>query len=431
MSCPDPSLALQPFEVCSIRPPTENSSLSFKLTRGCYWNKCAFCPVYKTGTRFSRRTVSEVAADIERAKHLDDFLFEAGLGMPAYTEADYARLEALIEPVERQQRLDRACPEPDESLEPADLDERLNWFRPWFRDAPSLRDSLSHILAWRIGGARTCFLGDADGLIMKPDYLHAAIRMVKTHFPTVERFTVYGRTHSAARLRTISELEAYREAGLNRVHFGIESGSDAVLSMVNKGETKAQHIEGVSKARSAGLSCSLYVMPGLGGTRYSAEHAAQTADVINQTRPDFVRLRTLQIFPATPLEVAALNGAFCEADEAAVVAEIRDLIAGITVPTQIISDSAANLLDIQGNALKDRSTMLAHLDAYLALEKRQQLLFSLQSRLSAFIGQYGELSLELLRAILPWIRDGRLDCSGAGDLELRQTIDLIRGRLMP
>jgi len=427
----DPYLRLQPFEVCSIRPPTENSSLSFKLTRGCYWNKCAFCPVYKTGTRFSRRTLSEVGADIERAKHLDDFLFEAGLGVPAYSDADYARLEAMIEQVERRQRLDGVCPEPDESREPQVLDARLDWFKPWFRDTPSLRDSLTHILAWRIGGARTCFLGDADGLILKPDFMRAAIRMVKSHFPTVARFTVYGRTHSAARLRTIAELAAYREAGLNRVHFGIESGSDAVLAMVHKGETKAQHIDGVSKARSAGLSCALYVMPGLGGTRYSAEHAAQTADVINQTRPDFVRLRTLQIFPATPLEEAVLSGAFSEADEAAVVAEIRDLIAGITVPTEIISDSATNLLDIQGNAVKDRSAMLSRLDGYLALEKRQQLLFSLQSRLSAFIGQYGELSLELLRAISPWIRDGRLACSSAGDAALRPAIDLIRGRLMP
>jgi len=48
-----------------------------------------------------------------------------------------------------------------------------------------------------------------------------------------------------------------------------------------------------------------------------------TTEVINRTRPDFVRLRTLQIFPATPLEEAARRGDFSEADESAVVREIR------------------------------------------------------------------------------------------------------------
>lgn len=51
---------VEPFEICPIRPPTENDSLTFRLTRNCGWNRCLFCPVYKCGARFSRRSMEEV-----------------------------------------------------------------------------------------------------------------------------------------------------------------------------------------------------------------------------------------------------------------------------------------------------------------------------------------------------------------------------------
>jgi hypothetical protein len=57
---------VEPFEICSIRPPTENDSLTFRLTRNCGWNRCLFCPVYKYGARFSRRSMEEVKKDIQR-----------------------------------------------------------------------------------------------------------------------------------------------------------------------------------------------------------------------------------------------------------------------------------------------------------------------------------------------------------------------------
>jgi hypothetical protein len=48
------------IEICSIRPPTENDSLTFRLTRNCGWNRRLFCPVYKYGARFGRRSMEDV-----------------------------------------------------------------------------------------------------------------------------------------------------------------------------------------------------------------------------------------------------------------------------------------------------------------------------------------------------------------------------------
>lgn len=64
-------LGIEPFEICSIRPPTENYSLTFRLTRNCGWNRCMFCPVYKMGARFSRRGMDEAKRDVDNAKRID------------------------------------------------------------------------------------------------------------------------------------------------------------------------------------------------------------------------------------------------------------------------------------------------------------------------------------------------------------------------
>ncbi|HRC98290.1 MAG TPA: radical SAM protein [Deltaproteobacteria bacterium] len=422
---------VKPFEICSIRPPTENSSLTFRLTRNCYWNRCAFCPVYKYGARFSRRDIGEVLEDIRRAKLIDDLMFEHSIGVVSHGGDEFARADELAAAVER------ACREAGEDgagrpeMTSADIDPRLAWFHSWFKDSPDMTHAFRHVLSWRIVGGRTCFFGDADSLILNPDFLRRVIDHVKLSFPSVQRFTVYGRTATAAGKRSTADLEAFREAGLDRVHFGLESGCDAVLSLVNKGVSSQEHAEGFLKTREAGLSCSAYVMPGLGGKSLSEEHAADTARLITRIIPDFVRLRTLEIFPNTPLEEKAKAGEFIEADEEQVVREIRTLVEEIDCRTVLMSDSATNLLDVQGRLPEDRKNMLAEIERYLGLDARGKLEFSLRSRISSFYGQYGGLTADIYREVGPYLRQEGLDFTRASDDDLRRGIVVIREKLMP
>jgi len=46
------------------RPPSEASSLLLRVTRGCPWNQCTFCSMYKS-LRFEKRPVEEVFQDID------------------------------------------------------------------------------------------------------------------------------------------------------------------------------------------------------------------------------------------------------------------------------------------------------------------------------------------------------------------------------
>jgi radical SAM superfamily enzyme YgiQ (UPF0313 family) len=426
---------IEPFEISSIRPPTENSSLTFRLTRNCYWNRCGFCPVYKTGSRFSKRAIEDVEKDISRAKVIDNLLIEKGISGSASSSYSEQSLYSLIADVKRERFKSGRIPslhERSNDLEDSPgLDERMRWFLTWFKDNPTTEDSFTHVYTWRAGGASTCFFGDADSLILKPDFIARASSLTKENFPSINRITIYGRTKSAAKLRTPADLKIFAASGINRVHFGLESGSDRVLELVTKGETSDDHIKGALKVKDSGISCSVYVMPGLGGKALSEENGTETARVLNAIEPDFVRLRTLEIFPGTGLDAMLRNGTFTLADEEDVVKEIRTIVSETSCRTEIVSDSATNLLNINGTLPFDRERMLRIIDAYLSLTGREKLEFSLRSRIESFMGQYGGLTEDIHAVLSPYIRRGMLDISDAGDSRLIEITTIIRGKLMP
>jgi len=422
---------VEPFEICSIRPPTENYSLTFRLTRNCGWNKCLFCPAYKYGATFSRRSIEEVKQDVDRAEMIHALLRNHGIGTDGSTQTSYEEATDLIKKIRAAKGVEK---ENDRS--PITLDEDENgdtqwaWFASWFKDQPAIEDSISHVLSWQLGGGETCFLGDSNSLILSPDFFTQALAYIKKKFPKLRRFTIYGRTKSAAK-KSVEELEAFRGAGLHRIHFGLESGSDKVLAFMKKGVTANEHREGCLKAKEAGLSCCVYVMPGLGGAEWSEEHACETARVLTDIAPNYVRLRSLEVFGGTGLSAAVQRGDFCEASEEQVVREIRIMVEGIDAPCEIVSDSAANLLAVNGRLPRDRERMLAVIDEYLALSPRAKLAFSLESRLRSFIGQYGGMTQDVLHAVAPYVTDHGIDIANAPAEEVMNAIRLIRSKLMP
>jgi len=206
--------SLEPFELCSIRPPTENFSLTFKLSRNCYWNKCRFCPVYKRGQLFSKRTFEDIRDDVDRAKKIDDLLYDHGIGVTALSEKDHDRAAELLEQISSEtlgQKDHVLIPEnindPEEEIDP-----RLKWFLQWFRDDHNIFDSVEHILNWRLNGAKNCFLGDADSLIYHPEFIARVMKHIKNTFPSLERFTIYCRTRTAAEKRTFKDLMSYKSS---------------------------------------------------------------------------------------------------------------------------------------------------------------------------------------------------------------------------
>ena len=146
------------------------------------------------------------------------------------------------------------------------------------------------------------------------------MQAAREHFPRLERCTTYARSRTLAK-RPLADLKRLREAGLDRVHVGLESGCDAVLDLIRKGTTRAEQIDAGQKAKAAGFELSVYFMPGLGGVALSDAHADDTASALVAIQPDFVRLRTTSVIGRTPLAELVQAGRFEALGELAMVAE--------------------------------------------------------------------------------------------------------------
>ncbi len=336
----------QGFEQGPIRPPSEAYSLLIRVTRNCPWNRCTFCPVYK-GVRFSTRPVDHVKRDIDTVHRYLEMMREM-------TEAS-----GHIRRMEIRQAVGDNKP-----LDPQAFNAALNWFS---------------------GGMRSVFIQDANSLIIKPSDLVEILLHLKQRFPWVERITSYARSHTIARIKD-DNLKAIRDAGLNRIHIGLESGSDQVLKMAQKGTTKLTHIKAGLKVKRAGMELSEYIMPGLGGKQLSEIHALETADALNQINPDFIRLRTLAIPNSVALYDEYEAGRFERCTDIMMAKEIQLLIESLDGITSVVkSDHILNLFEnVEGALPQDKEHMLQIIRTFLAMEPQRQCLYQVGRRLGFF-----------------------------------------------
>lgn len=238
---------------------------------------------------------------------------------------------------------------------------------------------------WFKAGMNSIFIQDANSLIIKPYDLVEILTHIKKRFYWVERITSYARSHTVERKKD-RDLKAIRDAGLNRIHIGLESGSDYVLKMVRKGVTKESHIKAGLKVKKAGMELSEYIMPGLGGRKYSNIHALETADALNRINPDFIRIRTLAIPNTVPLYQDYASGRFEKCTDLMMAKEILMLMERLEGITSIVkSDHILNLVEeVEGVLPDDKEHMLTVIRNFLSMDPKSQCLYQVGRRLGIF-----------------------------------------------
>jgi radical SAM superfamily enzyme YgiQ (UPF0313 family) len=327
------------YEIGPIRPPSEAYSLLVRFTRNCPWNQCSFCHLYK-GRRFEKRTLDEIKRDIDTIKAIYDEIVDISLQETLESKITEELAESILA-------------------------------------GEGFNECYKGVAVWMYFGARHVFIQDANSLAMKPESFLEALRYLKERFPTIERVTSYARSRTIAKRLTVDDLKRMREAGLTRLHVGLETGSDFLLDYMNKGVTKAQHIEAGLKVKASGIELSEYVVLGLGGRKWWREHALETADALNQINPDFIRMRTLKLLRTMPLFKKLEDGDFLMEKEEEILLEERTIIEHLKgITSHVKSDHILNLLeDVEGKLPDDKEQMLGVIDRYLALEPEQKLVF--------------------------------------------------------
>ena len=267
------------------RPPSEAGSLLLRVTRGCPWNQCTFCSMYKD-TSFEKRPLDEIFRDIETAHRI------------------YG------------------------------------------------------------AGPRTVFIGDSNSLVLAPETLRKILGYLYEHFPATERVTSYARARTLCK-KSVDELRLIRQAGLTRLHVGLETGDPELLKEIKKGATPEQMVEGCLRAKEAGFEVSLYVLAGIGGEEKWQQHADGTATVLNQVDPHFIRIRTYVPTPYSPLWDNVQNGSFQLASAETILREQRRLVDLLHVTSQYLSDHISNYVPVYGKLPDDKSSMLKTIDKAL------------------------------------------------------------------
>jgi radical SAM superfamily enzyme YgiQ (UPF0313 family) len=231
----------------------------------------------------------------------------------------------------------------------------------------------------------SCFLQDGDSFIMDTEELLEILAFLKQHFPTLKKVSSYGRSQTMIR-KSPREIKAICEAGLNLLYCGMESGSDKVLKKVRKGASSADHIKAAQMAREAGMKISQFIILGLGGNALWRNHAVETARVLNEINPDFIRVLTIGVKEGSGLEKQLKEGDFQLQTEKNLIEEQRLLIDSLEGVTSYYSNhhGVDLLMEARGQLPADKPKLLAIMDRYLSMPEAERLNFTLGKRLGYY-----------------------------------------------
>jgi radical SAM superfamily enzyme YgiQ (UPF0313 family) len=250
------------YDFPPYRPPNEAASALIRASRGCPWNRCLFCTMYKN-LKFQPRPVEEVKKDIDKAAKI-------------------------------------------------------------------------------YKGSKSVFIADSDSLVMKN--IEEIIQHVKLRFPDAERITSYARAKTLMKLGS-ERLKKIKEAGLTRVHVGLESGDQETLDFMQKGARPEEIIMGGKAAKDADFEVSFYILIGAGGKKRLKEHATESAKICNKVNPDFIRLRTLVVQHGSLLEEKTKSGQYQPTSPIEKLQEVKTLIENLEVEQcELASDHFTNYI---------------------------------------------------------------------------------------
>ena len=293
------------MEIGPIRPPSEAESMMLRVTRGCHYNKCYFCDLYKQ-YKFSKRSIKEIESDL---------------------------IEAAASPISKRYT--------------------------------------------------TCFLQDGDAFVLKTEYLLQILTAIHKHLPNIKYITMYSRADSIAR-KSPNELKMLKEAGITHLYCGMETGSDTILKMINKGFNSEIVVESGCKAKEAGFILSEFTLFGIGGREFADENAVETARVLNIIKPDYIRVHATGLKPSSQMWKYVTNKVLTLQTEEEIIKEQKMHLQRLNaMNSYYMNEHIVNLLlEVRGNLQSEKGEMIQVVDEYLGLPQAEKELFNVGRRLN-------------------------------------------------
>ena len=204
---------------------------------------------------------------------------------------------------------------------------------------------------------RRVFLADGDALVLPTRRLLTLLEAIRTHMPAVRRISSYCLPRNL-RKKSQADIDELAAAGLTMAYVGAESGDDAVLAAVSKGETFDTTCEALDKLGTAGITRSVMILNGLGGKALSAQHADNSARLANATQPEY--LATLVVsFPQGEQRLRAGFPGWEPLSQQELFIEMERFLSGLELKRTVFrSDHASNWLVLKGTLGSDKERLL-------------------------------------------------------------------------
>lgn len=206
------------------------------------------------------------------------------------------------------------------------------------------------------------FVADGDAMVLSTNKLLPVLNEINKQFGKLQRISSYAMPRNIL-AKSETELKELREAGLKLLYIGIETGDDELLKLINKGETFNSTIEGITMAHNAGIDTSIMILNGLGGKKYSMQHAIKSAEIINKISPKFLSTLTLSL-PFGPEHFEnRFKGEYIQQSVVELIEELKIFIENIDVENVIYrSNHVSNNLILAGTLSKDKEELLKQIE---------------------------------------------------------------------
>ena len=214
-------------------------------------------------------------------------------------------------------------------------------------------------------GVRKVFLADGDALVLPTERLLKILYTLKKYFPNLEKVSSYAAPGDILR-KSVDELKQLREAGLQLLYYGMESGDSQTLKDIRKGVNGEQSIEVGKRVRAAGMDLSIMIILGIAGVPGSERHALATAHAINEIKPTHLSALSLMLYRGSELKDQFERGEFTPLPPYGLMEELKVIVEHLDLPETehmiFRSNHVSNYIRLAATLPRDKEKLLADID---------------------------------------------------------------------
>lgn len=231
------------------------------------------------------------------------------------------------------------------------------------RGFEEIKNDIKALADFYKGYVKKVFIADGDAMVLSAGKLLPILTEINKQFGKIQRISSYAMPRNILG-KTDKELSELRAAGLKLLYIGIETGDEELLNLINKGETFSSTVEGILKAHEAGIDTSIMIINGLGGKKYSRQHALKSAEIISKVNPRFLSTLTLSLPYGEEHFKSRFQGEYIQQTIVELFEELKIFLENINANNVIYrSNHVSNNLILAGTLSKDTKELLKQLES--------------------------------------------------------------------